>query len=72
MRKEQKNISVKPGSDVGDGVIHEWLHKKERAPFLFQKQAWKAIVSSESGLINAPTGYGKTFSVFLEIGRAHV
>jgi ATP-dependent Lhr-like helicase len=34
-------------------------------PFLFQQQAWQYIINGESGLVNAPTGCGKTFSVFL-------
>jgi ATP-dependent Lhr-like helicase len=32
---------------------------------LFQEQTWQHIIDSESGLVNAPTGCGKTFSVFL-------
>ena len=35
------------------------------APFPFQLQAWQAIHSEYSGLVNAPTGCGKTYSVFL-------
>ncbi|WP_323824188.1 DEAD/DEAH box helicase, partial [Pseudomonas aeruginosa] len=34
-------------------------------PFDFQEQTWKAIIEGESGLVNAPTGCGKTYSVFL-------
>ncbi len=34
-------------------------------PFLFQEQAWEAIAMGRSGLVNAPTGCGKTYSVFL-------
>lgn len=36
-------------------------------PFLFQQQAWEAISEGKSGLVNAPTGCGKTFSVFLGV-----
>lgn len=46
-------------------MIDEWLKKHHRSPFLFQEQAWEAIVDGRSGLVNAPTGCGKTFSVFL-------
>ena len=38
---------------------------KDRRPFLFQEQAWQHIINGESGLVNAPTGCGKTYSVFL-------
>lgn len=34
-------------------------------PFLFQEQTWQHISNGSSGLVNAPTGCGKTFSVFL-------
>ena len=34
-------------------------------PFAYQEEAWQHIINEESGLINAPTGTGKTFSVFL-------
>jgi ATP-dependent Lhr-like helicase len=36
-----------------------------RSPFAFQEEAWEHILAGESGLVNAPTGCGKTFSVFL-------
>jgi ATP-dependent Lhr-like helicase len=34
-------------------------------PFLFQEETWQHILDGHSGLVNAPTGCGKTFSVFL-------
>ena len=49
----------------GYQVITEWLSIEGKKPFLFQEQAWQYISNKESGLINAPTGCGKTFSVFL-------
>ena len=52
-------------SSPGYKVITDWLSSKEQQPFLFQEQTWEKIINGESGLVNAPTGYGKTFSVFL-------
>ncbi len=49
----------------GYAVVKEWLNSKKRKPFSFQEQAWEKIAAGESGIVNAPTGYGKTFSVFL-------
>ncbi|MFZ1529238.1 MAG: ligase-associated DNA damage response DEXH box helicase [Ferruginibacter sp.] len=46
-------------------VIHKWLATKGQRPFAFQEQSWHHILQNQSGLVNAPTGYGKTFSVFL-------
>ena len=49
----------------GYRVIIRWLASNGHSPFLFQQQAWQKIIEGESGLVNAPTGCGKTFSVFL-------
>ena len=49
----------------GYKIVGNWLEAKGFKPFLFQQQAWQHIVNDESGLVNAPTGCGKTYSVFL-------
>lgn len=49
----------------GEKIITNILKQTDRKPFLFQRQAWDAIAAGESGLVNAPTGSGKTYSVFL-------
>src|SRR5512141_1873884 len=46
-------------------VIQQWLAEKGNQPFTFQEQTWQHIINEASGLVNAPTGCGKTFSVFL-------
>jgi ATP-dependent helicase Lhr and Lhr-like helicase len=46
-------------------TIVEWLQNKQLTPFPFQLQTWQHIINGESGLVNAPTGFGKTYSVFL-------
>jgi len=50
---------------IGYKVIHEWMNGAGREPFAFQEEAWEHILAGRSGLVNAPTGCGKTFSVFL-------
>ncbi len=49
----------------GYQVIHSWLQSRGLHPFAFQEEAWLHITQSHCGLVNAPTGCGKTFSVFL-------
>lgn len=49
----------------GHNVINEWFFKKSIHPFAFQEETWQHILNHESGLVNAPTGCGKTFSVFI-------
>ncbi len=50
---------------LGYRVVYDWLAAEQRHPFLFQQQTWQHINNGESGLVNAPTGCGKTYSVFL-------
>jgi ATP-dependent Lhr-like helicase len=49
----------------GYEVILAWFKSKGLNPFAFQEETWHHIMQSHSGLVNAPTGCGKTFSVFL-------
>jgi ATP-dependent Lhr-like helicase len=49
----------------GYQVILDWLRSKGLAPFAFQEETWMHIAAGHSGLVNAPTGCGKTFAVFL-------
>ncbi len=61
----QSNKLLKLQSTKGYIIIKDWLVTKGHEPFLFQEQAWQEIILGNSGLVNAPTGCGKTFSVFL-------
>ncbi|HRE37030.1 MAG TPA: ligase-associated DNA damage response DEXH box helicase [Chitinophagaceae bacterium] len=49
----------------GYKIISAWLEAKGFRPFSFQEATWQHITEKESGLVNAPTGCGKTFSVLL-------
>jgi ATP-dependent Lhr-like helicase len=49
----------------GYQVVLSWFKSKGLKPFDFQEETWSYILDSRSGLVNAPTGCGKTFSVFL-------
>ena len=47
--------------------IKTWLKSNKRKPFQFQEDAWQYYLNGYSGLVNAPTGFGKTFSLFLAV-----
>ncbi|RYD69654.1 MAG: DEAD/DEAH box helicase, partial [Sphingobacteriales bacterium] len=47
--------------------IISWLKADKKKPFDFQKETWQHYLDGYSGLVNAPTGFGKTFSVFLGV-----
>lgn len=49
----------------GYAIVNDWLQAKGYHPFAFQEETWENIINGKSGLVNAPTGTGKTFSVFL-------
>jgi len=48
-------------------VAEDWFLEQEWKPFTFQKQTWKAFLSSKNGLLNAPTGSGKTYALWVPI-----
>ncbi|HWL92912.1 MAG TPA: ligase-associated DNA damage response DEXH box helicase, partial [Phycisphaerae bacterium] len=45
--------------------IEEWFHARGWAPFDYQRRAWDAYLAGGSGLVNAPTGVGKTYSIWM-------
>jgi ATP-dependent Lhr-like helicase len=49
----------------GYKIVDAWLKQKQFSAFEFQEETWQHIINGNSGLVNAPTGFGKTFSVFL-------
>lgn len=44
-----------------------WFARREWVPFPFQEQAWQYYLEGYSGLVNAPTGSGKTYSLAIPI-----
>lgn len=50
---------------VGYQKVVKWLKSRKRKPFPFQEETWASYLEGYSGLVNAPTGFGKTYSVFL-------
>lgn len=48
-------------------IAAQWFTHKNWKAYAFQKQCWKAIAENKSGLLNAPTGCGKTFAVWFGV-----
>ncbi len=46
---------------------HTWFEQNGWKPFPFQEEAWSAFLDGKHGLVNAPTGSGKTYSLILPI-----
>jgi ATP-dependent Lhr-like helicase len=49
------------------GLAERWFRERGWKPFPFQYEAWKAYLAGQSGLVNAPTGSGKTYSLVIPI-----
>ncbi|MGZ3838781.1 MAG: ligase-associated DNA damage response DEXH box helicase [Flavisolibacter sp.] len=49
----------------GYKIIKKWLASRGLRPFPYQEETWQHLLDGRSGLVNAPTGSGKTFSIFL-------
>ncbi len=41
-----------------------WFFNQGWQPHPFQEACWRAIAKGQSGILNAPTGYGKTFAIW--------
>ncbi len=44
-----------------------WFARQGWTAFPFQREAWQRYLAGENGLVNAPTGSGKTYSLLLPI-----
>ncbi|MDB5149439.1 MAG: ligase-associated damage response box helicase, partial [Mucilaginibacter sp.] len=52
-------------TNKGQQVIQQWYTEKNWEQFPFQAEMMGAYLNGYSGLLNAPTGSGKTFALFL-------
>ena len=48
-------------------IAQDWFQQQGWKPFPFQKESWKAILAGKHGLLNAPTGSGKTYALWFPI-----
>ena len=48
-------------------LAEDWFTHQAWKPFRFQKETWKAYLQKKNGLLNAPTGSGKTYALWIPI-----
>ncbi len=48
-------------------IAETWFSNQGWKPFAFQKQTWTAFLQKKNGLLNAPTGSGKTYALWVPI-----
>ncbi|QRR03285.1 ligase-associated DNA damage response DEXH box helicase [Dyadobacter sandarakinus] len=56
----------------GHTVVEQWFKSKKWKWAPFQQEAAKAYLAGKSGLVNAPTGSGKTYSLWVPILIRHI
>ncbi|MDQ0639084.1 Lhr-like helicase [Pedobacter sp. W3I1] len=64
---KETTLSMDQTKTKGYKKIKAWLKANKRRPFQFQEDAWQYYLDGYGGLVNAPTGFGKTFSLFLAV-----
>ena len=48
-------------------LAYRWFSDQGWNPFPFQKETWMAFLEGKHGLLNAPTGSGKTYALWIPI-----
>ena len=48
-------------------LAKSWFKEKDWTPFPFQLNTWESYLDGEQGIVNAPTGSGKTYSLIIPI-----
>ena len=46
-------------------TIEDWFDQRGWEPFGYQREVWDAVADGKNGILNAPTGSGKTFALFM-------
>ena len=53
-------------------IAESWFRQQDWEPFKFQKDTWKAFLQGKHGLLNAPTGSGKTYALWFPIVLTYI
>lgn len=48
-------------------LIEQWFESRNWQPFDYQRKVWEAYLSGKNGLLNAPTGSGKTYALWMPV-----
>lgn len=48
-------------------IAETWFQTQNWKPFKFQKDTWSAFLQGKHGLLNAPTGSGKTYALWFPV-----
>ena len=48
-------------------IAESWFKSQDWEPLAFQRETWNAFLEGKNGLLNAPTGSGKTYALWIPI-----
>ncbi|MDR8392114.1 ligase-associated DNA damage response DEXH box helicase [Aliifodinibius sp. S!AR15-10] len=51
----------------GLAEVEKWFKNRGWQPFDYQREVWEAVLSGKNGLLNAPTGSGKTYALWIPL-----
>ncbi|MEY8019231.1 ligase-associated DNA damage response DEXH box helicase [Muriicola sp. SD30] len=54
-------------NSVDVSIAEDWFQEQGWSPFPFQRKTWNAYLEGKNGLLNAPTGSGKTYALWFPI-----
>lgn len=54
-----------------NSIASVWFRFKKWKAFPFQKETWATIAEGKSGLLNSPTGSGKTYAIWFGVLQAY-
>ena len=60
-------MNAKIAHSEGFRIINNYFETQGNVPFSFQTKTWEKYTQGYSGLVIAPTGFGKTFSLFMAV-----
>ncbi len=60
-----RGLTAKRGSAAVLAPIEAWFARQGWEPLVFQRQCWQAYLAGRSGLIQVPTGSGKTYAAVM-------
>jgi ATP-dependent helicase Lhr and Lhr-like helicase len=63
--KKTMNLKTREETAYAIGMGKKWFERHYWKPFDFQIRTWKALLEQQSGLLNAPTGSGKTYALWI-------
>ncbi|MEO8512426.1 MAG: ligase-associated DNA damage response DEXH box helicase [Ignavibacteria bacterium] len=73
--KKKRSLKAEPkqsGTQAAYELVYNWFRNNQREPFEFQKQAWYHYLNGYNGLLNAPTGSGKTYALWLPVVMEYI